>query len=208
MFLVVFYQLWYLFDQLILSQRLRLLQRRIILCLVHIDLLGLLTSSRRFVQGRLWCLVATNIGSRAKIRSLRSLLCLGIGTSIVRVSTHGPREEILLLHLMLHILLLLSSYRALIGGCPLDVARVSSHARCVHRRGWDPTRLLANLRLSHGWWIVLLLWDGPLRATSIVTLLRRWWNFEALNEFLVVLTSCTFPISYAFNSMLYIMSFS
>jgi hypothetical protein len=55
MLLVVFDQLGYLLDKLVLSEGLGLLLLLgcLILCLVHIDLLGLLTGARWFVQTRL-----------------------------------------------------------------------------------------------------------------------------------------------------------
>ena len=139
MLLVVLDQLRYLLDQLVLGQRLLrllllLLLRRGVLCLVHIDLLGLLTSCR-LVQTRLRRLVTAHIGSRAKSRGLGRLLGLGVGSSVVGVSTHRPREEVLLLHLMLHLLLLLSGDGALIRGRPLDVASAADTTRCVHGRG-------------------------------------------------------------------------
>ena len=108
---------------------------------------------------------------------------------------------------MLHLLLLLSGDRALIRGRPLDVASAADSTRCVHGRGRDSARLLSDLRLSHGGRIELLLGDGPLRAASVVALLRGRGNLKALYEFLVVLSGRALPISYAFHRMLLIISY-
>lgn len=204
MLFVILDQLGYLLDKLILRQRLRLWGSRV-LCLILINLLDLLLT--RLVQAwRRGLIVRTHIGGGAECRSLRGLLGLSIcGT--IRVATHGPWEEVLLLNLMLHILLLLSGNRAFIRRCALDViARVdTTYTWSVHGLGRDSAWLLSDLRgLCHCGGIELLLRDTSLRTTSVIALLRGWWDLEALDEFLIVLPSGTLSIPYTFNRVLQI----
>lgn len=198
MLFIILDQLWYLLKKLILSQGLRL-WRSSILWLILINLLGLLTI--RLVQAwRRGFIIATHVGGRAECRSFRRLLGLGIW-GIIRVATHWSWKKVLLLHLMLNILLLLSGNGALIGGCAFDIVS-TNNTWSMHRLGRDAAWLLAYLRrLRHCGGIELLLRYTSLR-TSIIALLRRWRDLEALNEFLVVLPRCTLSISYTFNSVL------
>lgn len=132
-------------------------------------------------------------------------LCIYVGSTI-RVTAHWAREKVLLLNLMLHILLLFSGYWALIRRCALNVVWIICDTLSMDWLRRDTsTWLLANLGLHYSWRIVLLLWDISLRATSIVTLLRRWGNLEALYEFLVVLSCCALSIPYTFYCMLLIL---
>lgn len=199
--LVVFDEFRYLLNQLVLGEWLLRGLRGGLLLLGHVDL-----CSRWLVERWLWGLVAADIGRGAESWSLGGLLRLSvISPSIVRVTTHRAREEVLLLHLMLDLLLLLSGDRAFIGRCTFD--RISGgDTWCVHRGRRDTSGgLFAYLGLSHsGGVVLLLLRDSALGTPRIVALLGGGRNFKALNEFLVVLTRCTLPISYTFYCMLQI----